>query len=196
MTVFAMNESRSSEPELSNTQIGTAIRKAIAATEEGDYEDALRIFSAIYGTAQARVPTGLSYYGLCLAKVDKKFNLAIKSCEKAIQLQFYEAAHYLNLIDVYLMAGSRKKAVQTLEAAMARLPNDAEILAKREKMGYRNAPVFSSFHRDNFLNVFFGKLRSRMRRTRPMSTMVKIIIAAAVFAGGFGGMLWFLFNSL
>lgn len=179
----------------SSSEVMAAVRTAIAATERQDYESALRLFTAVYGADQARVPDGLSYYGLCLAKVEKKFNIAIKSCKAAIDMQFYEPAHYLNLIDVYLTAGSRKKAVEVLETALARLPDDSDILTRREVMGFRARPVITSLHRDNALNVWAGRLRSRSRRL-PLTGRQKMLVAGGVGVAGVILMLWIVLRNV
>lgn len=180
-----------SSRDLSSIQIVAAIRQGIDATQRGDYSAALRVFNAVYGSAGSSIPTGLSYYGLCLARGEKRFNAAIKACQSAIDQEFYDANHYVNLIRVYLAAGSRKKAVEVLEKALARMPKDADILAIREEMGYRSQTVFPSLHRDNVLNLVGGKLRHRLRSFH-LTNGMKYAIAALFLVVWFGGILWFL----
>lgn len=150
-------------------QIHEAVRIGIAATEREDYEGALKLFSIVY-TAGNEVPVnGLSYYGLCLAKAERKFNAGVQLCEKAIDSQFYDSAHYINLIKLFLSAKSRRKAVEVLETAIARMPTDPRVQAMRAEMGYRARPVIRFLHRDNPVNVILGKRRKRklMRKLRP-----------------------------
>jgi tetratricopeptide (TPR) repeat protein len=145
-------------------EVTAALKAGIAAAERKEYESALRIFSAVYASSpNVGGAEALSYYGLCLAKVEKKFNPAIKLCQRAIELQFYESEHYVNLIDVYLLAGSRKRAVETLERGLAKIPRDPRLVAKRASMGFRSDPVLRFLHRDNRLNIALGRMRHRRR---------------------------------
>jgi len=71
------------------------INEAIAATREEDYLRALTLFVEVYGgedaptTMNAKAATGLSYFGLCMALVQKKYKTAIDLCKRAMELEFY-----------------------------------------------------------------------------------------------------------
>lgn len=144
-------------------EVSGALRAAISTTRRGDYEAALRVFSAIFADSRFEMTSALSYYGLCIAKVEKKYNPAIKLCERAIEAEFFDAEHYVNLIDVYLQAGSRKKAVEVLERALGRMPKDDLLIAKKSAMGFRSPPVISFLARTAHANIVLGKLRHRRR---------------------------------
>lgn len=189
-----MNAIRSSSPGVGSAQLSAALRQGIDATQRGDYAAALRVLSPIYTDPTVSLPLGLSYYGLCLAKAERKYNAAIKACQSAIEQQFYDSRHYVNLIRVYLAAGSRKKAVETLEKALARMPKDDEILALRDEMGYRSRPPFPSLSRDNVLNLVGGKLRHRLRQIH-FTVGMKYAVAAVFLVLWFSGILWFLMRS-
>lgn len=188
-----MNAVRTTLQSQSTTQLVAAVRQGIDVAQRGDYAAALRVFELAYSNPAVEMPGGLSYYGLCLALAQRKYNAAIKACQSAIEQQFYESAHYVNLIRVYLAAGSRKKAVETLERAMARLPKDAEIMAMREEMGYRSAPPFPSLSRDNVVNLVGGKVRHRMRAIHITQTM-KFSIAVTFLVVWFAAVLAFLMS--
>ncbi len=96
--------------------VAKAISVGIAATDRGDYQGALQIFSAVYQSVPAdKMPDGLSAYGLCLARVEGKRKMGADLCQKAIQLQSYEGRHWANLVRVYIAAKNRRKAVETLD---------------------------------------------------------------------------------
>lgn len=143
--------------------LSDAIRVAIAATEREDFGAALKIFSPLHTAGQLTSTDALSYYGLCLARGEKRYNLAIKFCQEAISAHFYDSTHYVNLVKVYLAAGSRKRAVETLETGLTRMPKDESLIAMRAAMGYRARPVLKMLRRDNPLNIVLGRIRQKRR---------------------------------
>src|SRR5687767_11185307 len=93
------------------------IDEAVRAVLENDYLRALTLFMEIYGSEESppiqspKDAMGLSYFGLVLALVQKKYKPAIELCKRAIDLEFYNGDHYANLARVYVAANNRKKAV-------------------------------------------------------------------------------------
>ena len=107
------------------TDILKRIDEAVGLTKNEEYLRALTLFLDVYGGEEPPSPmlssktaTGLSYFGLCLALVQKKFKPAIDLCKRAIELQFYNVDHYANLARVYVAAGNRKKAIETRRAGI------------------------------------------------------------------------------
>ena len=190
-------------------EIAEATRAAIAATERGDYEGALRVFGVLYSAGSPPPPMlALSYYGLCLALQENQTKKGIELCREALEHQFYEPAHYANLIQLYLKKRSRRKAVQVLEEAMEKIPDDPTILRVRQEMGYRSDPPIRFLHRDNPLNMALGKTRRKSRaRVAPSrkeapdlaiileSPLVKIAAAVIFFALLFGLTYYFFHQS-
>ena len=123
--------------------ISQMLNVGIAATDRGEYENALRVFSAVYTKVPAdKMPQGWSSYGLCLARVEGKRKLGAEMCQKAIQLQSYEGRHRANLVRVYITAKNRKKAVDVLDDSLRRLRNDPELGTRaRETVVKIAAPV-------------------------------------------------------
>lgn len=154
--------------------LASVIQAGIAATRERRYTQALEIFVKAYGAAEGSKPDekskyveGLSYYGLCLAKEQKKFRPAIDFCRKAVEIQFYNAEHYANLTRVYLAAGTRKRAIETLQAGLKALPNDQTLQSLEKELGARRRPVIPFLSRDNPLNIALGKtLRKRKKKKK------------------------------
>src|SRR5437763_13933097 len=111
------------------TNLSRQIDEAVSLTKHEEYLAALTEFLDIYGgedppspMLSAKTATGLSFFGLCLALVQKKFKSAIELCKRAIELQFYNGDHYANLARVYTAAGNRKKALETVESGLKLLP--------------------------------------------------------------------------
>lgn len=137
-----------------------AIQKGIAAAEEEEYLLALNILSEAYAVpSHAAMADGLSYYGLCVALVQRKFKGAIDLGRKAIELQFYNANHYVNLARIYVAAGNRKKGVETIEQGLRILPDDERLIAMREELGRRARPPVPFLSRSHPINKVIGRAR-------------------------------------
>ncbi|HUF17805.1 MAG TPA: hypothetical protein VMS12_07160 [Thermoanaerobaculia bacterium] len=161
--------------------LASVVQAGIAATKERRYTQALALFVKAYGSSEGSSPDqkskyveGLSYYGLCLAREQKKFRPAIDFCKKAVEIQFYNAEHYANLTRVYLVAGTRKRAVDALQAGLRALPNDLMLQNLQKELGARGRPVIPFLSRDNPINIILGKaFRARKKKapdgSRPIS---------------------------
>lgn len=138
---------------------------AIYAAKNGDYLKALLSFIEVFGSEDAptlkspKDAAALSYFGLCLALVQKKFKPAIDLCKRALDLEFYNGDHYANMARVYLAAGNRKKAYDTIEAGLKLHPEHGGLGQVRKEMGVRGEPVVPFLDRDNPINVSLGQSR-------------------------------------
>jgi len=143
----------------------TPIEVAIAAARQEDYLRAMTLFLDIYGTEDAppiRTPkdaSGLSYFGMTLALMQKKFKVAIDLCKRAIDLEFYNGDHYANLARVYIAAGNRKKALETLEQGLRLAHEHPYLIEVRRSMGVRARPAVPFLDRSHPINVTLGQSR-------------------------------------
>ena len=141
------------------------LTEAIEATKDEDYLRALTLFVDFYGGEDApthlntKAARGLSYFGLCLALVQKKYKPAIDLCKRAIELQFYNADHHANLARIYIAAGNRKKAVESVEAGLRIHPEDEYLRQVRKSLGIRARPAVPFLDRSNPINVSLGQAR-------------------------------------
>ena len=141
------------------------LTEAIEATKEEDYLRALTLFVEVYGgedaptSLNAKAAKGLSYFGLCVALVQKKYKDAIDLCKRALELEFYNSDHYINLMKVYVAAGNRKKALETIEAGLKLHPEDEALLKARRTLGVRARPAVPFLGRSNPINVSLGQAR-------------------------------------
>lgn len=139
--------------------------EAVALTKSGEYLRALTIFLEVYGGEDPPLPmlaktaSGLSYFGLCLALVEKRIKPAIDLCKRAIELQFYNVDHYANLARVYTAAGNRKKAIEILDQGSKSHPDDETLLAVRRELGIRARPPVPFLERANPINITLGQAR-------------------------------------
>ncbi|HVG23641.1 MAG TPA: tetratricopeptide repeat protein [Thermoanaerobaculia bacterium] len=144
----------------------TPVEEAIQAAKEEDFLRALTLFLDIYGTDDAppiRTPkdaSGLSYFGLAIAIMQKKFKLAIDLCRRAVELEFYNGDHYANLARVYIAAGNRKKALETLDQGLKLAPEHEYLCQVRTTMGIRARPAVPFLDRSHPINVTLGQSRA------------------------------------
>jgi len=141
------------------------LKEAIEATKEEDFLRALTLFVDFYGGEDAptqlnsKSAKGLSYFGLCIALVQKKYKTAIDLCKRALELEFYNSDHYVNLMRVYVAAGNRKKALESVEAGLKLHPEDEALLDARRSLGVRARPAVPFLDRANPINVSLGRAR-------------------------------------
>ena len=141
------------------------IDEAIYTAREDDFLRALTMFLDIYGTENgpslqtAKAARGLSYFGLCLALVQKHYKEAIELCKRAIDLEFYNGDHYANLTRVYLAKGDRKKAFEVAEQGLKVAPESEYLTRTRAALGVRSKPAVPFLDRTNPINVSLGQAR-------------------------------------
>ena len=147
------------------TTLARRLNEAIEATKEEDYLRGLTLFMDIYGGEDAptslntKAAQGLSYFALCVALVEKKYKAAIDLCKRALELEFYNSEHHMNLMKVYVAAGNRKKALETVEAGLKLHPEDESLLHARRTLGLRARPAVPFLERANPINVSLGQAR-------------------------------------
>jgi tetratricopeptide (TPR) repeat protein len=141
------------------------LEEAIRTARGEDFLHALTMFLDIYETEEAppintaKAAAGLSFFALCLALVQKKFKPAIDLCRRAIELEFYNGDHYANLARIYLAAGNRKKALETLDQGMKIAPEQEYLAEVRRIVGVRAKPAVPFLDRSHPINVSLGQSR-------------------------------------
>src|SRR5512140_1460535 len=114
------------------------LEEAIGLDRNDEFLRAFSAFVAIYGTEDsppiqsAKDASGLSFFGLCVALVQKKYKPAIDLCRRALDLEFYNGDHYANLARVYDAAGNRKKAVETADNGLRVAPEHQYLRSVRK----------------------------------------------------------------
>lgn len=150
------------------------IDAAIRAVHDEDFLRALIIFNEVYGNEgwlpvqSSKAVAGLSYFGLAIALVQKKYKDAIDFCRRSIEVEFYKGEHYANLARVYIAAGNRKKAYETIEAGRKAAPEDEYLERVHQDMGVRSRPSVPFLKRENPINVSLGQAR-HAKKTQPVS---------------------------
>ena len=107
-------------------------------------------------------PYYISFLGLSIARAERKWAQASELCERAVQLKRTEIQFHLNLGEVYVLAGQRENAQDTLDYALKLFGRDARLKRARSKVQKRRAPLLPFLGREHFLNRELGKLRHRI----------------------------------
>ncbi len=161
------------------TNLLRRIDEATLVAEKGEYLQALTMFLEIYGTHDSpplnspKAASGLSYFGLSLALVEKKYKEAVELCRRALDLEFYNGDHYANLARVYAAAGNRKKALETAEAGLKVVPEHDRLIQVRRELGVRSRPAVPFLDRAHPINVNIGQARHAKKFTEAPKTVKK-----------------------
>lgn len=106
----------------------------------------------------APVPGGvLASYGVALGHTHKlREGLAV--CLNAVASDKRNPHVYWCLAELYVQAGSRKKAVESVQRGLSLSPGHPGLLRLRKELGVRRSPPLPFLPRDSALNVRLGKL--------------------------------------
>ena len=121
---------------------------------------ALSCFEKAY--ALKKFPELQSYLGMCIAVERGKITEAVFLCSEAMAQKPDDPVHYLNLGKVYVKAGRKSSAIETLRKGLS-FGDNSEIRALLDRIGIRKKPVFSFLPRKHFLNRFTGLLLGRLK---------------------------------
>jgi tetratricopeptide (TPR) repeat protein len=155
------------------------VDEAIMATRNEEYLRALTLFIDVYGTVDspplqtAKAASGLSFFGVCLALVQRKFKVAADLCRRAVDLEFYNGDHYANLARVYLAAAQQRKALEAVDAGLKVAPDNDDLLKVRKQIGIRARPAVPFLDRSNPINVTLGQARHAKKLSRDKGEPVR-----------------------
>jgi len=143
------------------------IREGIAACREGNWNLGIDRLSQAAEAKSSGEANSLMYsylgYGIARFKNRKREGLAL--CEHAVKIEFFQPENQLNLARTLMLNGNRRKAVEAIERGLKIDSDHAELRKLLLEIGHRRRPVLGFLDRDNFLNVFLGRLRHSLKKT-------------------------------
>ena len=142
-----------------NSQAYEVYEKGLQALSNGHVFLALVCFEQAASLDKA--PLYCSYLAFCLAKARGQYREAITLCGEALEKDPANSTHYLNFGRIYVLAGQREKALETLRAGLQHQRND-EILRELEMLGMRGQPLFPNLRRGHPLNKYCGILLKKL----------------------------------
>jgi tetratricopeptide (TPR) repeat protein len=108
-------------------------------------------------------PMVLSLYSLALAH-QNRMKEAIDACRLALQRDPQNSTIRLHMARIYLLADSRRRAVDEFQKGLAISPNDLDLLALQKELGARRKPVIAFLSRGNPINAKLGRVRAQLKR--------------------------------
>jgi predicted Zn-dependent protease len=146
-----------------DTEAFAEFRKALGFLRDGYPEKALdHILRA--SQLEEHNPFYQSYLGVTIARAENKWDEAEKLCDNALRLKRDQPQLYLNLAEVYIAAGRRQDAMETLSMGLKYAQRDARIQHLMHQISSRRRPVIPFLHRRHFLNRGLGLWRHKSLR--------------------------------
>jgi Flp pilus assembly protein TadD len=108
-----------------------------------------------------------SYFGYCLALVQRDFDRAVHFCQQASDSRPFDADLHVNLGRVYRLKGDRAAAYQAFTQAWHLSKGHAAAAAELARMGVRRPPVVTILSRGHWLNRWLGRVRAKLERKFP-----------------------------
>jgi Flp pilus assembly protein TadD len=106
----------------------------------------------------------MSWYGLTLVLVERNSNLGVMLADQALRAAGPDPDLLLNQARVHLALNQRERCMRAIQRGLDLWPDDARLLAARDALGTRRAPVIPFLSRGNPLNRVLGRLRHRWER--------------------------------
>jgi tetratricopeptide (TPR) repeat protein len=136
---------------------------ALSRIKASRYHEALAHLSAALRIAPAN-PEYLSYYGLCIAHVDRQYHRALKLCQHAVDEVRDDPVFRVNLSRVLRLKGDNRAAYEQLQRAWRLDRRHPVTAAELTRMGIRRPPFIRFLSRQNILNRHLGRLRAMLER--------------------------------
>lgn len=136
-------------------------KQGVSLLRKGHSAEALEYLQRAAGLRQQN-PYYLSFLGVSMGRAQGKWTTAVDLCKTALSMKRNEPQLYVNLAEVYLSAGRRDRAIETLDSGAKHCGTDALIGRMRGKLGKRLSPVLPFLERGNVLNRRLGELRQRL----------------------------------
>lgn len=109
------------------------------------------------------VPTGiLASYALALGHTHG-LKEGMELCLKAVASDKRNPHIYWSLAQLYMLSGSRKKAVEAIEVGLRVAPDHRGLLKLQEEIGVRRPPPIRFLSRNSVVNVKLGRALRRFR---------------------------------
>jgi predicted Zn-dependent protease len=139
------------------------LETALMQVEEGRFIDALPLFSQLL-EREPRSARLRSYFGLCLAVAEKRFEDGFEQCHAAAKQEFFNPELYLNLARLHLTFGFKAEGVRFIRRGLMIDPSNEALRRAQRDLGARVEPVLSFLPRRHPINRLLGRVRARLFR--------------------------------
>ena len=142
----------------------TEFKEGLALLRNNYARKAMPYFTRALEVEKAN-PFYLSYLGVAMAAAERKWDEAEELCTQALKKRRTQPELYLNLADVYRLAGRRQEQIETLFDGLLMTKRDPRITETLRRYGFRRPPVIPFLDRNSLLNRKLGKLRYRVLKS-------------------------------
>ncbi len=143
-----------------DTEAFGEFRKALGMMRDGNADEALPHIKRA-AELEEHNPFYKSYLGLALARAEQKWAQAEELCDSAMRMKRDQPQLYLNLAEVYLAAGQKQDAIETLVQGLKYAQRDSRVNSMLSKLSSRKRPIIPFLARGHFINRQLGNLRHR-----------------------------------
>jgi tetratricopeptide (TPR) repeat protein len=134
--------------------------------EKNRHAEALGQFRTAHQLDPANPRYG-SFFGLCLALVERRFDRALELCRAAAKEEFFNPDLYHNLARVHLAFGFKAEALRYLRRGLMIDPGHAAMQRDLEVLGRRKRPVLGFLPRRHPFNRLLGRWRRNFVSEEP-----------------------------
>jgi tetratricopeptide (TPR) repeat protein len=110
----------------------------------------------------------LADYAVAMARLGENKEAAAV-CFRAITADRRNVDAYAALARIYMLTGSRRKAIEAMERGFTIAPRHPSLRAVQDEIGVRRSPVIPFLDRDHRVNVLLGKIFERFRQKRKVA---------------------------
>lgn len=150
---------------MENKEIKEAVDQAVELCRVGELRAARSIFALLSSEDLSHVKVPAAYYGYlgyCVARFERRVDEGVRLCEHAVSLESENPETLLCLAKVHRLTRNRRRSVAALLRGLRFAPLDEGLMAMREEVGVRRAPVLGFLSREHPINVQLGRLRHKL----------------------------------
>lgn len=136
------------------------VNEGIAALKRGNTRHALEQLEQ--AAEHDDRPALLSSLAICIAAERNDFPTAVALCRRALAEEPGNSLHYLNLGKIHLLDGRKQDAIRVFRDGLLHQANPL-IREELQRLGTRRYPVIASLPREHKLNIFLGKLFTKLK---------------------------------
>ncbi len=149
--------------EYSDEELLEAGREAVKREQWPRALEILGAYVARFTSRGETVPaSGLATYALTLGH-SREVRRGLELCKRAQNADPRNPHIYWCLSQLYLLGGSRKDAIESVDRGLRAVPDNFLLLRLRRRLGVRQAPPIPFLNRKHRLNVRLGRFMHRMK---------------------------------
>jgi tetratricopeptide (TPR) repeat protein len=150
------------DPGAAEAAARALVTEGVRLCREGQWQKGLERLREVAASSvdPAKLPgTFYSYLGFGMAQLHGRKEEGLKLCQRAIEIEFYQADNYFNLARMHAMMRHRREAVEAIEKGLKVDPEHRGLQQLHDEIGERSPPVLRKLPRAHFLNRLLGKVR-------------------------------------